>query len=294
MYLVIGANGFLGSYIVKNIIEKTQEKIIATARDISGMTDDDRISWQSCDISSKSDVDSLCDKLSDIKEIKVVFLAAYHHPDMVEKNVRTAWNINITSLSYFINRLQNVKCFFYPSTDSVYGNSVNGYHFKESDKLAPVNTYGRQKVAAEQLILWYGYNVIRYPFLISPSISPRKKHFYDAITDSLIKGQPFEMFADSYRSSLSFELAAGILVELIEGYSDDMPKILNVCGDDDLSKYDVGLMIADKLGVSRDLIVPITMETNENIFSAARAQSTLMDNSLVKKVLGRASIKLVL
>ena len=32
MYLVIGANGFLGSYMLKNILEKTNDFVIAVAR----------------------------------------------------------------------------------------------------------------------------------------------------------------------------------------------------------------------------------------------------------------------
>lgn len=294
MYLVVGANGFLGSYILKNIQEKTNEQITATARNISGLSQDERINWVSCDITVKSDVDMLCERLSSVMELKVIFLAAYHHPDLVEQNVQTAWDTNITSLSYFINKFKNIKCLFYPSTDSVYGNSINGYHFKENDALHPVNTYGRQKAAAEQLIYWYGFNVVRYPFLIAPSLSPSKKHFYDTIVSALQNGQKFEMFSDSYRSSLSFNTAASLLIDIIERYDKSIPKIINICGDDDLSKYDVGLKIAEKINADKDLIVPIVMSNNNRIFSAARAQSTLMDNSLLKKVLGIDSIKLVL
>ena len=43
-------------------------------------------------------------------------------------------------------------------------------------------------------------------------------------------------------------------------------KVLNICGDDALSKYDVGLMIADKLGVSRDLIRAISVGGSSGIF----------------------------
>lgn len=39
MYLVIGANGFLGSYVLKNILEKTDDSIMATARDIVKVTE---------------------------------------------------------------------------------------------------------------------------------------------------------------------------------------------------------------------------------------------------------------
>lgn len=294
MYLVVGANGFLGSYMLKNIIKKTQDDIIAVARNIEMVTNNPRIKWISCDISDKIQVDMLREKVEAFSDIKVICLAAYHNPDLVEKNPEFAWNINVTSLSYFINTLNNVKCLFYPSTDSVYGNSIDGYRFKENDTLNPVNEYGKQKCAAESIVMWHGYNVVRYPFLIATSLSPVKRHFYDAIVEHLQGGQKMEMFTDSFRSSMSFDTGASLLIELMENYSEDIPKVLNICGDDDLSKYDIGLMIAEKLGVDSKLVVPISTASSDGIFVAKRAQSTLMDNSKVKEVLGIKEIKLVL
>lgn len=294
MYIVIGANGFLGSYMLKNIIEKTNDNIIAVARNVDVVTEDVRITWISCDISDYKQVDSLIQRVQKCNNIKVIYLAAYHNPDLVEKNPQHAWNVNVTSLSYFINHLSDVKCFFYPSTDSVYGNSINGYRFKEDDRRNPVNTYGRQKCAAESIVTWYGYNVVRYPFLVAPSISPIKKHFYDVIEEQLSLGNEMEMFVDSYRSSLNFDTAASILIDLIENYSEQIPKVLNVCGDDALSKYDIGLMIADRIGADRKLVVPVRMDETSGIFDAKRAQSTLMDNTCLKKLLGLNEIKLEL
>ncbi len=294
MYLIVGANGFLGSYMLKNILEKTDDSIVATARNIEKVTENKRIKWISCDISNFCETDSLCKAMEDYRDIKVVFLAAYHNPDLVEKDPQLAWNTNVTSLSYFINSLKNVKCLFYPSTDSVYGNSINGYHFKETDPLRPVNTYGKQKCAAESVVMWYGYNVIRYPFLIAPSLSPIKKHFYDVIVSTLMEGKSMEMFTDSLRSSMNFDTGASLLIDLMEKYSEDMPKVLNVCGDDDLSKYDIGLMMAKKLGVDSSLVVPIKTDDSQGIFEAKRAQSTLMDNSKLKEIIGVKKIKLVL
>ena len=294
MYLVAGAKGFLGSYMLKNILELTDERILAVARNIDEVTKDARIEWASCDIADWKSVDVLLEKINKQEDIKVIFLAAYHNPDLVEKNPRTAWNINITSLSYFINKLTNVKCFFYPSTDSVYGDSIGSYHYKEKDALNPVNTYGRQKVTAENIVTGYGYNVVRYPFLIAPSLSPVKKHFYDVIAKNITEGRRMEMFQDSFRSTLSFDTAAALLIRVMENYTPDTPKILNICGDDALSKYDVGLMIAKKLGVSSDLIVPVSAEETEGIFEASRAKSTLMDNSRLKELLGLSEVKLVI
>ncbi len=294
MYLIIGANGFLGSYILKNILTKTKENIIATARNIEKVTLDNRIHWIACDVTNFKSVDSLCSYLSNIKEsLKVVYLASYHNPDLVNKNPHIAWNVNVTCFSYFLNKLENVKCFFYPSSDSVYGESINRYHFNEHDSLNPVNLYGTQKVVAEQLVLGYGYNIVRYPFLIAPSLSPIKKHFYDVIVDTLNKNKSFELFSDSYRSTIHFNQAADILIKLMES-SIEIPKIINICGDEDLSKYDVGILIADKLGINKEKIIPISVNNPNDIFKTKRASSTLMDNTLVKKLLSLKKIKLEL
>lgn len=292
MYLIIGARGFLGSYILRAIIEKTEEKILSIARNIDGTSNTNRITWIQCDITKIDDIKGLAYKVKDIEPVNIIYLAAYHHPDLVEKNPRIAWDINITSLSNFLNIMENVRCLFYPSTDSVYGDSINTYHFKESDQLNPVNRYGKQKVAAECLVNTYGYNVVRYPFLISPSLSDQKKHFYDLIVDTIKQNNYMEMFSDSYRSSLDFGTAAELLVDLIVNYNESTPKILNISGDDDLSKYDIGLMIADKFGVSTDYILPINSVGNGNIFEAKRAQSTLLDNSLIKRTLAIKKIKI--
>ncbi|MDE7312834.1 MAG: sugar nucleotide-binding protein [Eubacterium sp.] len=294
MYLVVGANGFLGSYVLKNILEQTNDFVIAVARKTEQVTASPRIRWVSCDITDTEGVDVLCRELECYDDMKVVFLVAYHNPDMVEKNLEIAWNINVTSLSYFVNNLRNVKCLFYASTDNVYGNSIDNYRFKENDLLNPVNVYGRQKCAAESIVIWYGYNVVRYPFLISPSLSPVKRHFYDVITDTMKNGREIEMFADSFRSSLSFDTGAALLIDLIEGYSGDVPKVLNICGDDAFSKYEIGLMLAKKLGVDNRLVVPVLTAEAQGIFEAERAKSTLMDNTKVKEVLGIDEIKLVL
>lgn len=291
MYLVVGANGFLGSYVLKNILEKTDDTIVAIARNVDNVLVSPRISWVSCDITQKTDVDRLCDSLESTHNKKIVYLAAYHNPDLVEKNPQYAWHVNVTSLSYFINKVSDVKCLFYPSTDSVYGNSIDGYKYRENDKLNPVNTYGKQKCAAESVVLWYGYNTVRFPFLIAPSLSPAKKHFYDELSDSLINGNEIRMLMDSYRSSLNFDTAAALLIDLMEMYSQRTPKTINICGDDSLSKYDIGLILADKLHVDRSLVRPISVNGDEHIFKTSRAQTTLMDNSLLKKTLGLKEIK---
>lgn len=291
MYLVIGANGFLGSYVIKNILENTEKNILATARNLKFCDSSGRVKWVSCEITNDGDIKNLIEEI-DGNEIDVIYLSAYHKPDEVQENPRLAWDINIIALSKILNLLKNVRCFFYASTDSVYGNSIDGYHFKEEDRLSPENIYGLQKKTAEALVVGYGYNVVRYPFLIGKSLLKHKKHFYDLIAETISKGESFDMFSDSYRSSLDFDTAAFLLIKLIEAYREDYPKVLNISGDKDLSKYDVGLLIAKHIGCNFDLIKPVSIEDKNKIFKSPRALSTLLDNSKLKSVLNLDEIVL--
>lgn len=296
MYVVIGASGYMGAYIMKNILEKTDEEILAVCRSPRLDNNNQRVHWVACDIADEQSVLQLNRQfLAPSPSNKIIYLAAYHHPDKVERAPRLAWDINVTALSRFINCMDNITSFFYPSTDSVYGESVDGRRFMESDPLHPVNRYGRNKAAAEGIVVFYQHHVVRFPFLIAPSLT-EKKHFYDVIADSLLKGKAVEMFCDSYRSSLDFNTAARLTVELSERAANgiSIPNIINVCGDDSLSKYDIGLKIADLLGCSKELIIPISIKAPSDIFEAQRAASTLMDNSLLKQILGLAEIKLAL
>ena len=295
MYFVIGANGYLGSYYIKNILEKTQEDIIAVARTLPQKKECNRVRWVACDVTDAESVDQLNRKyMTQMENNKIIYLAAYHHPDMVEKNPKIAWDVNVTALSRFLNTAENVKWFFYPSSDSVYGESIDNYIFHEEDALRPVNRYGMHKCVAEKLVTGYGYHVVRYPFLIGPSLLEKKKHFYDVIVENIMQGRTMDMFMDSYRSALSFDAAAGIVVDLIENHGENIPQILNVCGDEALSKYDIGCMIADEVQVPRDLIRPISIHQDPGVFEAKRASSTLMSNQKLKSILGVSQIKLTL
>ena len=295
MYLIIGGNGFLGSYLIKSILEDTDEKIIATARDLSRIASwGERVVWHRLEITDFANVDSVADKLREnIESLKVLYLAALHNPDQVEKNPQHAWHVNITSLSYFMNRMGRFNCLIYPSTDSVYGAGSLNSLFSEDDPLHPVNTYGKQKVMAESLVNYFGYKVLRYPFLIAPSLVPHKKHFYDIICDTISAGNIMPMFADSYRSSLDFNTVAKLTISLVEIMGGTLPAVVNIAGDKALSKYDVGLMIAKKLGISLSKIQAVSVnEDHGNIFQSSRAAVTLMDNSLLKKLLNLKAINI--
>ena len=292
MYLIVGASGFVGSYAIREILEKTTDRILATDKNIEGQKNTERIEWIPCDITVHEDLCKLNERLKKEVPVKIVYLAAYHNPDLVLANPHIAWNINITALSDFLNTVENVKCLFYSSTEMVYKPGEMNVFFKEDTEKKPINAYGRHKMVAEQLVMGYGYNVVRFPFMIGPSILPGKKHFYDVIVETIQNGKTIEMFEDNFKTALDFATAVQTLIALMEKYTEEMPKVLNIAGDEVLSKYDIGIKIADKYGCSRDLIVPISMQNDTKIFTEKRANCTLLDNTAVKEALGIEELKL--
>lgn len=293
MYVILGANGFLGSYLLKSIIENTSDQILAVARSTEGKPASDRIRWFECDITKPEQVDALAKKIGQNEPCKFIDLAFWHNIDTVAKNPKDSWHTNITSLAYLLNKVDNLACFFFASTDCVYGEGETDYRFKESDPLNPVSLYGRHKAAAECLVHAKGYHALRLPYMFGPSLSPDRKHFYDIITADLKQDKKVDLFYDSMRSALDFESVANVFVKLAENFGRrTLPHTLNLCGDDSLSKYDLGVMLAKKLGVSTELVRATSSLNFETAPDATRALKGLMDNTLLKTLLGITELKI--
>lgn len=289
MYVIIGGSGYLGRYCIKNILDETDDTIIATYSSNIPSFINKRLQWIKLDVCDEKAVKAFSDKVD--PTYKIIYLAAYHHPDLVAKNPELAYKINITALSNILKQFHNAKCFYYSSTDSVYGEGSLYYKFKELDELHPVNQYGEQKVLAEKICLNNGRNVVRFPFIFGPSLVENKKHFYDKLLLELKSDKSIEMFSDSYRSTLSFQQCAYFLVKIIETFGASKNKIINISGDDALSKYDVGIILAKKYAIPTSFVKAISIDSSSSVFCVKRAKTTLLDNSLLKNLLKIREIK---
>ncbi len=290
MYLIIGASGFLGRYCLKNVLENTNEKIIATYSQKCPEFTNPRVEWVSLDVCDTVALKDLAARVDNTT--KIIYLAAFHHPDKVEEFPELAWNINIVALANAVNLFHKAKCFYYSSTDTVYGEGSKNRKFVENDALNPVNLYGVHKALAEKICLAKGFNVVRFPFIFGTSLVENRPHFFDKIKADLEQGKTVEMFSDSYRSTLSFNQCAYYLVSLIEKFGACPEKIVNIAGDDVMSKYDAAIALADKYDLDKNLIKPISVNSLNGIFKAKRAASSVLDNGKLKSLLNINEIHL--
>ena len=56
MYIVVGANGFLGSYVIKSLVSSTDEKIIATYHNKPESLYSPRVDWVKLDVTDKESI----------------------------------------------------------------------------------------------------------------------------------------------------------------------------------------------------------------------------------------------
>lgn len=291
MYLIVGASGFLGGYFLKNILKISNEKIVATYNQNMGILKNDRIIWEKLDIADFRSIDNFTSKLnSGGNRYKIIYLSSYHHPDLVMKNFQYAWQINITGLSYFINKLNCIESLYYSSTEMVYGESVLGKAFEENDSTNPINEYALQKTVAEKIVLTLGYNVVRYSILMGKGING-KKHFTDIIIEEITRKNGIEMMTDSYRNMIDFDQASRLTLQLMNKYNDLQVGIVNIAADDTISKYDMALQLAEEENLDSTYIKPLRIEEN-SFFNARRAKLLVLSNAKLKKLLDIHSIKL--
>ena len=291
MFIVIGANGFLGSYVTDSLVRNTDGRIIATYHGKAEAFHSDSVEWTRLDVTEQDDIDRLVNLAGDISECNIFYFSACHNLDLVKKEPDFARSINITALENFLKAFKNAKNLYFSSTDCVYGENTAEYPcFREADPTLPVSEYGRQKLEAEKLVRSYGFNVVRLPFMIGPSLLENKKHFYDNIVEKTLQGQDFTLADGLWRSALDYGSVAEILVKLVS--MTGVPQTLNLCGDDSLSKYDVGVLIAEKHNLPMEHIIRTPEAEIMKLFYETRTSSTAMDNSLLKSVLGINEIKI--
>lgn len=290
MVLIVGASGFLGSYLIRELLGRGEEQIIAASRSGTAYIRDKRIHPLAFDVTQSAQIDALARSVGSLGPITVYYLAAMHHPDAVEKDPLRAQQVNVDALGRFMSGIENIARLYYTSSDTVYGEGSVGHRFRESEPLSPINEYGRSKARAEQAVSANHFTSFRLPLLIGPSLVPGKSHFYDTVAQTLREGGSMVMFTDFIRSALDYATAARLMVS-VDCCGKQVPRLLNLSGDKALSKYDIGLIIADKTGISRDRIIP-GISAQQDAFEVRRARSIVLDNSLLKSLLDIPEIQL--
>lgn len=152
----------------------------------------------------------------------------------------------------------------------------------ETSPIMPVNVYGRTKAEAELQVL----EAHPLALLIRTNFyglgTSYRRSFSDVIIESLRSGKDLNLFTDVFYTPILVETVARAVHELIELKTSG---IVNVVGDERISKYEFGIRIAEEFGLDSGLIKPGLLANQ--VALVQRPQDMSLSNQKACKLLGR-------
>lgn len=172
--LVTGANGFIGSHLVKRLSQDKKNMVFCLVRPGSNLDNlkDLPLDIIRGDITQKNSL-----KLPAVEEVFHLagMLGEWNIPDNVY------WGLHLQGTKNLVSVLdrKNLKRFFFFSSPSVAGPNINNIPWKESDRYAPSNIYELTKAEAEKFLLSQDLplTIIRPEFVYGPD----DKHVFQLI-----------------------------------------------------------------------------------------------------------------
>lgn len=179
--LVTGGAGFIGSAVIRHIIENTQASVVNVdkltyAGNLDSLRDSnlsDRYAFEKVDICNRADLERV---FKEHRPDKIMHLAAESHVDrsidgpatFIETNVVGTYTLLEAARAYWLSLDEVQKAnfrFHHVSTDEVYGDLVNPEElFTETTSYAPSSPYSASKASSDHLVrAWhrtYGLPVI--------------------------------------------------------------------------------------------------------------------------------------
>jgi len=261
--LVTGGTGLLGYWIVYTLNSKGFE-VYATYHEKSPLQLDAK--WIKLDL---EDCENIASSIRAIKPDIIIHTAAYTDVDGCEIDKARAFRINYLGTSSLAEISKDVELFVYISTDYVFDGGKGLYN--EEDVPTPINYYGLTKLLGEMAVKMFLSNngcIVRVSGLYGYSPTG-KKNFGLMALEKLMKREPVEAFTNQWLSPTYVKSFAEIIPMLIEKKP---VGILHVAGER-LSRYEFATMLADTLGVDRNLVKPKFMEAAKLVAKRPRDSS---------------------
>jgi dTDP-4-dehydrorhamnose reductase len=250
--LVTGANGFIGHYIISELLIKGYA-VTATGKGESRLPfAQDNFSYMTMDFTDPFAVHDVFEK---VQPAVVIHAGAMGKPDECELEQWQAYLVNVEGTITLLTNAEEWKSIFiYLSTDFVFDGEKGMY--REEDEPAPVNFYGKTKLEAEDAVKEYEaeWAIVRTVLVYGKPLSGRS-NILTIVKDKLEKGELYNVVDDQVRTPTFVEdLAAGI-VAIVDKKATG---IYHLAGADVLTPYQMACAAADFLELDKQLINKVT------------------------------------
>jgi dTDP-4-dehydrorhamnose reductase len=250
--LITGANGFLGHYLVEQLLKKGHT-VIATGKGESRLPFNDKnFTYIPMDFTDPFSVHDVFEKT---QPDGVVHAGAMCKPDECELNQWQSYLVNVEgTVTLLVNAAEQKSFFVFVSTDFIFNGEKGLY--KEDDEATPVNYYGRTKLEAEDAVKEYEHDwaIVRTVLVYGKPLTGRS-NILTVVKEKLEKGEQYKVVDDQVRTPTYVgDLAAGI-VAIIEKRANG---IFHLSGKDILTPYQMAIKTAEYLKLDSSLLKRVT------------------------------------
>jgi dTDP-4-dehydrorhamnose reductase len=278
--LVTGANGLLGQYLVKQLLEKGYE-VIATGKGKCRLPfkSPEKLRYFEIDLTKD---EAIFNVIETEKPEIIVHAAAMTQVDDCELNQDACFDINVHATANLLVSAEQVSAFFiYISSDFVFDG--NKGHYLEEDALNPVNWYGFTKMQAESTveISEVPWAIVRTCLVYGNNLTGSRSNIISWVKESLEQGKEIKVVSDQVRTPTYVEDLAIAIEKIIRQRATG---IFHVSGKDVLTPYEMALATAAHF----DLPAALIKKVDASVFSqpARRPLRTGFDISKAISVLG--------
>jgi len=236
--LIIGASGFVGSYLF-NTAKKFKHEVKGTyfGRKIPGSI--------FIDITNARGVERV------IKSVgpDVVFLpAGIPFVDWCEKHPKESWEVNVGGVKNVVEVMKKLGgVLVYYSSEYVFGEKSGPY--RESDMPKPLNVYGKQKLESEKLVLAIGGLCLRTVLVYGNETTT--KNYAEQIIRSLSEDKKFYAAVDQISTPTYVVDLVDASLQLVQK---KIKGIVHVAGPEKMSRYELANKIAEAFELDKSLI----------------------------------------
>jgi dTDP-4-dehydrorhamnose reductase len=276
--LITGVNGFLGYYMVEQLLNNNHE-VIATGKGESRLSfAHTNFVYEEMDFTNAATVAAIFAKY---QPTHIVHAGAISKPDECELNKPLADKVNIDGTAILLAAAKDYNAIFlFCSTDFIF-DGIKGM-YSEEDTPAPVNYYGETKVKAEALVQQYPHqwSIVRTVLNYGKPFNKRN-NILTIVQEKLEKKEPYEVFHDQVRTPTYAGDFAWAITAMLEK---NVSGIYNICGEDVLTPYEMAVATGAFLQLDTSKIKKITAA--DFVQAAKRPLKTGLDITKAKLDLG--------
>ena len=277
--LVTGSSGFLGSHIARALQFNGFTVVGTSRRGSDSPSPGSRHEIMKCDL---ADASFMC-VVDRAAPDAIVHAAAMADIRACEEQPDLAVKVNVDATAALARWCRDRDArFVFISTDQVFSGERSWS--QEVDAANPIHVYGQTKADAEAAIdtLNARSTIARVSLVYGSSPSGRRSAS-EQIVNMIRAGDRPQLFTDEFRTPILIDDVASAIVELLHAVKS--PPIVHLAGPDRLSRYELGMRVAEAFHLDTSSIVGLRQDEVE--LKPPRPKDLSLDTSLARQVLRR-------